>query len=556
MASVLKDGSGEYAVKMAIVMGAIVVCGAVLAVSGQYFSARAATAVSQKMRSDMYRKINSFEFYDIDKFGTASLINRLTADINAVQNAVLIFVRIAIRAPFLIVGSIIFAMLMDVGIALVIVACLPFLAASFYFITRNLVPRYTAIQKTLDAITLETKEDLDGVRVVRAFNKEEQEIAEFNGYTKKYSDMSIAAGKMSAGLGPLNSFIINCGVTAIVYFVGRAVMLEAFEVANISAFISYMIQIVNALNMITHLTLSFVKAAAGNRRIKEVFDARASFDKIDGGRAAEDGALSDSKSAGILKITQNGNTSEDETTADDSKILEFKDVCFEYSDKSFALTGVSFSLERGRTLGIIGGTGSGKTTLINLIPRFYDAVSGEVLFKGRNVNGYPVAELRRAVVIVAQEAVVISGSVRENIAFGGADMTDARVIEAAKIAQAHEFIVNLRDGYDSVLEQNGRNLSGGQRQRISIARGVARRPDILILDDSSSALDYLTESRLSAALGGLKDVAKIIISQRISSVANADKIIVLDKGRVVGIGRHCGLLKDCKAYANIYESQS
>jgi ATP-binding cassette subfamily B protein len=532
MALALEHNDTSYTLKAGAVMLAIIVSGSVLATLGQYYSAKAATSVSRKMREDMYKKINSLEYYDIDKLGTSSLINRLTADVNAVQSAVLIFVRIAIRAPFLVVGSIVFAMLIDPGIALIIVACLPFLIASFYIITRRLMPKYTSIQKTLDGITLETKENLDGIRVVRAFNKQEQEVSEFNKYTGRYADMSVEAGKMSAGLGPLNTFIINCGVIAILYFVGRAVKADRFDVANISAFISYMVQIVTALNMITNLTLNFVKASASNKRIKEVFTEKSALNTY----GAEIGAVAPNENA--------------------ENILEFKNVSFGYEENGFILSDVSFELKKGQTLGIIGGTGSGKTTLINLIPRFYDVKSGGILFKGIDVKDYPAGRLRKEVVIVAQEAVVLSGTIIDNIRFASADLSEDGIVTAAKIAQAHEFIIKMPEGYYSIAEQNGRNLSGGQKQRISIARGIARNADLLILDDSSSALDYLTESKLRTALKALEATTKIIISQRTSSVKSADKILVMDKGRAVGIGSHEELLLSCGQYRNIHESQN
>jgi ATP-binding cassette subfamily B protein len=541
MASVLERADRVYSLKIGAVMLAIVLAGSALATLGQYFSARAATAVSRKLRRDMYEKINSLDFRGIDAFGTASLINRLTADVNAIQNAVLIFVRIAIRAPFLVAGSVIFAMLIDSNIALIIVACMPFLIASFYFITKRLVPKYTAVQKTLDGITLETKENLEGVRVVRAFNKQAREIREFKRAADAYSDMSISAGKMSAGLGPLNTFIINCGVAAIVYFVGAAVSADMFDVANISAFVSYMVQIVTALNMITHLTLSFVKAFASNKRVKELFAAPSEITAPDIPKTKETGGNSELKTDGI---------------GDAGSILEFRDVYFGYGDKGFALKGVSFALRGGETLGIIGGTGSGKTTLISLIPRFYDVKSGAVFYKGRDVGELPAEVLRREVAVVAQEAVVFSGTIKENIRFALPYMPDGDVVRAAKIAQAHEFITRMPKGYDSEIEQNGRNLSGGQKQRISIARGIAKNAEILVLDDSSSALDYLTEARLRAALKELGGVTKIIVSQRVSSVMYADKILVLDKGAVAGEGKHAELLRSCAVYANIYESQN
>jgi ATP-binding cassette subfamily B protein len=611
MAMILAKNDRIFSIRMGAVMLAIVLSGAGLATLGQYYAARAATAVSRKLREDMYKKINSLEFADVDRFGAASLINRLTADVNALQNAVLFFVRIAIRAPFLIFGSIIFAVLIDGGIALIIVACLPFLVASFYFITRRLAPRYTEIQKILDGITLETKENLEGVRVVRAFNKREQEVFEFEKRTEKYSDMLIGAGRMSAALGPLNTLIMNIGVAAIVYFVAAAVQAERFDAANISAFVSYMIQIVTALNMVTHLTLSFVKAAASNRRVKELFDTptgkfhsdgaagfyaeptESGFHADGGGGAAEgvregeknttgggrsgekrefrgnsyesgggaaEEVLEEEKNttgvrtAAPFDTTAAGFDADREIQTDTDNILEFKSVNFGY-DEGLVLKNISFSLKRGRTLGIIGGTGSGKTTLINLIPRFYEVVGGGIFYNGINVRDLPTEKLRREVVIVGQETAVFSGTIRENIRFG-ADLTDGEVENAAAIAQASEFIEKLKDGYDSEVEENGRNLSGGQKQRISIARGVARRGRILILDDSSSALDYLTESRLGAGLSRLENTTKIIISQRTSSVMNADKILVLDKGRLVGAGKHGELLVNCKAYAKIYESQN
>ncbi|MDR3293481.1 MAG: ABC transporter ATP-binding protein/permease, partial [Clostridiales bacterium] len=417
MVMVLERSDRSYTLSMGGVMLAIIVSGVVLATLGQYFSAKAAASVSRSMREDLYQKINSLEFYDLDRFGAASLINRLTADVNAIQNAVLIFVRIAIRAPFLIVGSIFFALRIDSGIALIIVCCLPFLAASFYFITKRLAPRYTAIQKTLDAIALETKEDLEGIRVVRAFNRQDREVDEFRAYTGKYADLSVGAGKLSAALGPLNSFIINCGVVAIVWFVGLAVQKDSFPVTHISAFIAYMIQIVNALNMITHLTLNFVRATASNKRVKEVFFAESSL---------KDGENTEKRTVG-------------------ETVLEFRNVDFGYDENGTALEGISFSLKRGETLGIIGGTASGKTTLINLIPRFYDIRSGRILFRGIDVADYPIAELRREIAVVPQEATVLSGTVRENIGFG-IDAPYDTVVTAAKLAQAHEFIEKMPKG--------------------------------------------------------------------------------------------------------------
>ena len=488
--------------------------------------------VGTMLRNDLFRHICSLSHAEIDKFGTPSLITRLTSDVNQLQLAVAMLIRLVIRAPFLAAGAIVMAMILDLKLSLIFLTATPLIVAVLYFVMSRSIPFFKTIQKKLDRVSLITRENLEGARVIRAFSKQQQERDRFEDAAEDVTKTSITVGKLSALLNPLTYVIMNLAIVAIIWFGGIRVNSGIFTQGEIIAFVNYMTQILLALVVVANLVVIFTKASACAARVNEVFDTKASV------------------------VENNNGQFKNESTTTAPKI-EFKDVSFSYSQNSEnALSNISFSVEKGQTVGVIGGTGSGKSTLVNLIPRLYDASNGQVLIDGTNVRDYPFSVLRSKIGVVPQNAALISGTIADNLRWGNENASVDNMTCAAKTAQALEFIEKLPTGFDSPVLQGGKNLSGGQKQRLTIARALTGSPEILILDDSASALDFATDAALRRAIRkDTQSMTVIMVSQRIGTIKNADVIIVLDDGELAGIGTHEDLINSCEVYREICLSQ-
>ena len=525
----INGGAGKpYIYRMGgimILMGALGLCCALVC---QYLASRASQGVGTVIRNDLFRHIGSLSHAELDRFGTPSLITRVTNDVNQVQSSVAMLIRLVVRAPFLVIGAAVMAMTIDLKLSLIFLAVMPLVAAVLYFIMFRSVPLYRVIQKKLDKISLITRESLSGARVIRAFSGEKAEEKRFREANDDFAETSMRVGRLSALLNPLTYAIMNLAIAAIVWFGGFRVDSGALTQGQVIAFVYSMTQISLALVVVANLVVLFTKAAASSVRINEVFDTEPSV--RDGS-----GAVSSAK----------------------APMIEFRDVSFSYSEGGDnALEHISFSVQKGETVGIIGGTGSGKSTLVSLVPRFYDAEQGSVLIGGADVKSYGLKELRQRIGFVPQKAMLFSGTIAENLRWGNENATDEQLRKAAETAQAKEFIDKMPEGLNTFINQGGRNLSGGQKQRLTIARALAGNPEILILDDSASALDFATDAALRKAIArDTSDLTVMIVSQRATSIRHADKIIVLDDGEAVGIGTHDRLLESCEVYSEIVMSQ-
>lgn len=531
----INGGAGKpYIYKMGGIMILLGVLGLCCALVCQYLASRASQGVGTVIRNDLFRHINTFSHTELDRFGTPSLITRITGDVNQVQSAVAMLIRLVVRAPFLVIGAAVMAMTIDLKLSVIFLAVMPLVSLVLYLIMSRSVPFYKVIQKKLDKISLITRESLTGARVIRAFSRGEAEEERFGEANEDYAETSMRVGRLSALLNPLTYAIMNLAIAAIVWFGGFRVDSGELSQGQVIAFVNYMTQISLALVVVANLVVLFTKAAACSARINEVFDTSPSI---------VDGAGSN-----IADVTH---------TLNNVPKIEFKNLSFSYSENGDnALENISFSVNAGETVGVIGGTGSGKSTLVNLIPRFYDAEQGEVLIDGVNVKNYKLDDLRKKVGVVPQKAVLFTGSIADNLRWGNENASLEDMEKAVSIAQAKEFIDKLPEGFDTAIAQGGRNLSGGQKQRLTIARALTGSPEILILDDSASALDFATDAALRKAIAQNTDnMTVIIVSQRATSIRYADKIIVLDDGEAVGIGTHDRLMESCGVYREIVLSQ-
>lgn len=526
----VKNGDLNYVLKMGLVMILLGIIGLSCALTCQYFAAKASQGFGTIVRNDLFKHINTLSHAEIDQIGTPSLITRLTNDVNQLQLAVAMLIRLAVRVPFLIIGSAVMAMMLDIKLSLIFFMVIPILTLTIYLIMSKSVPYYRVIQAKLDKISLITRENLEGIRVIRAFSKQKTEAERFNEASDDLLKTSVNVGKISALLNPLTYVIMNFAIIAILWCGGIRVEEGALTQGQIIAFVNYMTQILLALVVLANLVVIFTKASASATRVNEIFDTHSA----------------------VVEQTK-------ENKADTNKApkIVFRDVCFSYgSSDEEALSHISFSIEKGETVGIIGGTGAGKSTVINLLPRFYDATQGEILIDGINVKEYSFDDLRQKIGMVPQKVVLFSGTLRENLKWAYEEATDKQIEKALKIAQAYEFVEHLPEKYETYIVQDGKNLSGGQRQRLTIARALVRNPEILVLDDSASALDFATEAKLRKALKEeTKEMTVLMISQRVSTIKNADKILVLDDGKLVGIGSHQQLIEQCDVYKEICLSQ-
>lgn len=531
----IANGDKAYVLKMGGVMVLLGLVGLGCALICQYCAAKASQGFGTVVRSEMFRHINSLSHGEIDQIGTPSLITRITNDVNQLQLAVAMLIRLVVRAPFLVIGATVMAIAIDWKLACIFFIASPLVALALYLVMSRSVPFYRIIQRKLDRISLITRENLSGVRVIRAFSRQQQEKERFLEASTDQMETSIAVGKISALLNPLTSTVINLAIVAVVWFGGFRVNVGGMTQGEVIAFVNYLNQILVAMIVVANLVVIFTKAAASASRVNEVLEMEPSI-----------------ISKTIMPVQEKENAPK----------LSFDAVDFAYPDAGdYSLTGISFEAAKGQTVGIIGGTGCGKSTLVNLIPRFYEVSNGAVKVDGVDVREYPLSQLRGKIGIVPQKAVLFSGTLRKNMQWHHEDATDEEIWEALEVAQAAEFVRKMPDGLDTMILQGGKNLSGGQKQRLTIARALVGSPEILILDDSASALDFATDAALRQAIARFcsereNGVTVLIISQRANTVRYADKIVVLDDGKTVGIGTHEQLLESCEEYREIYWSQN
>lgn len=520
-----------YILKIGLIILASNVLGFGFSVISQKFSAKTSVGVAKDMRKDVFNKIATFSHTELDKFGTSSIVNRLTNDVGQVESAVSVFLRLMIRVPFLLVGAFVLSLAINIKMSLVFLVLIPIVSIILYFYIRKTTPYFKKIRVKLDNISRVTKENLSGTRVIRAFNKQKDELVRFENTTEDYTTAQIKVSKISTLLHPLIYLIVDVATIALLYFGGFQINAGGMTQGDIIALIDYISTITISLLLLSQIIALFVRTSASLHRIDEILDTNPT-----------------------VKNKENVKPIKRQTY---EALMEFKNVCFNYTGsndtKSF-IKDLSFNIYPHQTIGIIGGTGSGKTTIASLMTRFYDVTAGEILYKGTNIKDYSLEQVRKEISIVQQRSTLFSGSLRENMSLRG-EVKDEEIIDALKVSQAWSFVSEWKNGLDYQIMAGGKNVSGGQMQRLTIARALVGNPEIVILDDSSSALDFLTESNLRKALKKL-DSTIVLISQRATSIMDADLIIVLDNGDVVGMGKHKELMKNCDIYREIYESQS
>lgn len=534
MAAIIDNGitasDKSYIWKMGGVLVLLAAVGLISSVTAQYFAAKAAVGFSTKLRHILFEKIESLSFSKMDTVGTSTLITRMTSDINQVQSGVNLVLRLFLRSPFIVFGAMAMAFTVNVRAAMVFVVTIPLLSIVVFSVMAASLPLYKKVQSSLDTVLSHTRENLEGTRVIRAFNKQNDEIDSFNRDNELLTNMQQVVGRISALTNPLTFIIINIATIAVIVSGGKQVYAGILTQGEVVALVNYMSQILVELIKLANLIVQVTKAVACGNRIADVLSIPSKLpEKNPKLIGAKDGAPE----------------------------VEFDHVCMTYEGAADeTLTDISFTVQKGQTIGIIGGTGSGKSSLVNLIPRFYDATKGTIRIQGNDINDYDAVQLRDKIGVVMQKAVLFAGTIADNLRWGKNDATEEEMWKALDIAQATEVVKGKEGGLDYMIEQGGKNLSGGQKQRLTIARAVVKDPDILILDDSASALDFATDASLRAALKGMHgDKTIFIVSQRTSSIQFADNIIVLDDGQMVGFGPHEELLNTCETYKEIYDSQ-
>lgn len=534
MAAIIDNGimasDKSYIWKMGGVLVLLAAVGLISSVTAQYFAAKAAVGFSTKLRHILFEKIESLSFSKMDTVGTSTLITRMTSDINQVQSGVNLVLRLFLRSPFIVFGAMAMAFTVNVRAAMVFVVTIPLLSIVVFSVMVASLPLYKKVQSSLDTVLSHTRENLEGTRVIRAFNKQNDEIDSFNRDNELLTNMQQVVGRISALTNPLTFIIINIATIAVIVSGGKQVYAGILTQGEVVALVNYMSQILVELIKLANLIVQVTKAVACGNRISDVLSIPSKLpEKNPKLIGAKDGAPE----------------------------VEFDHVCMTYEGAANeTLTDINFTVQKGQTIGIIGGTGSGKSSLVNLIPRFYDATKGTIRIQGNDINDYDAVQLRDKIGVVMQKAVLFAGTIADNLRWGKNDATEEEMWKALDIAQATEVVKGKEGGLDYMIEQGGKNLSGGQKQRLTIARAVVKDPDILILDDSASALDFATDASLRAALKGMHgDKTIFIVSQRTSSIQFADNIIVLDDGQMVGFGPHEELLETCETYKEIYDSQ-
>lgn len=535
MAAIIDTGIAKkdetYIFSMSGILIALGLTGLVCSITAQYFSAKAACGFAAKIKEVLFNKMQGMSYTQIDRAGASTMINRMTTDVNQVQTGVNMVLRLFLRSPFIVFGAMIMAFTIDVKAALIFVAVIPVLSVIVFGIMMLTIPLYKKVQKQLDYVLEKTRESLTGIRVIRAFGKEEEETQEFDERNNCLTKFQQYVGKISALMNPVTYVVINAGILALIYIGALRVESGILTQGAVVALYNYMSQILVELIKLANLIITMTKSMASAQRIAGIFEM------------AEETV--------VLKSEETK-----EPLSDEYKVI-FENVSFSYENAGeYALTDIDFKVKKGETIGIIGGTGSGKTSLVHLIPAFYQAEKGSVYIDGKNVQDYNSEKLREKIGIVMQKSVLFQGTIRENILWGNKSASDSEILEAIETAQAGDILQKKEKGLNEWIEQGGRNLSGGQRQRLSIARALVRKPEILIFDDSASALDYATDAALRKALQKLDYHPTVfIVSQRTSSIMHADKIIVLDDGHIEGIGTHAELLENCLVYKEIYDSQ-
>lgn len=531
VASIIYNGIKENSIKTIIPLFLLMIglgfIGLVCSITAQYFSAKAAVGMSSDIRSDVFKKLQSLSYKEVDNIGTSKMINVLTNDINQVQNGVNLTLRLFLRSPFIVFGAMIMAFTISVKAAIIFAITIPILAIIVFFIMLFTMPLYKKVQGKLDIALRKTRENLSGVRVVRAFSRENEEIKDFDLNNIELNKRQRFVGAISGLMNPLTYAIVNSAIIILLWVGAKEVDSGIILQGEVIALYNYMSQILVELVKLANLIITISKAIACGNRIEEVLEMESSLN--------------------IIKPVKKEKVN----------YIEFNNVSLRYNESSEeALSDITFTVSKGETIGIIGGTGSGKTSLANLIPHFYDTTKGEVIFDGINVNGYDLDELRTKIGVVPQKSVLFKGTIKSNLLWGNQEATEEEMLTALKNAEVLDVVLNKEGKLDAIVEQNGRNFSGGQKQRLTIARALIRKPEVLILDDSQSALDYQTDAKLRKNLKELDYCPTIfMVSQRTSSIMNADKIIVLEEGRMVGFGTHEELLKSCVVYQEIHYSQ-
>lgn len=537
MASIIDKGIANsdkpFIFKMCGILIVLALIGLTCAITAQYFSAKAAVGVSTKLRHSLFSHVETLSFAEMDTIGNSTLITRMTSDVNQVQSGVNMLLRLFLRSPFIVFGAMIMAFTVDVKAALVFVVTIPLLSIVVFGVMALTMPLYKKVQGGLDVVLGHTRENLAGARVIRAFNKEADESAAFEESNNFLTNMQVVVGRLSALTNPLTYIIINISIIAVIWIGGGQVFDGIITQGEVVALVSYMSQILVELVKLANLIINLTKSFACANRIEEILDTKSSLETAQA-------AFDDTNAA---------------WSGDERVVFDHVGMTYAGATEE-SLTDINLHVKAGQTIGIIGGTGSGKSSLVNLIPRFYDVSSGALYVDGKDVRAYDLTRLRDKIGIVMQKAVLFSGSIRENLLWGNPDATEEQLWKALEAAQAVDVVKDKSAGLDEKIEEGGKNLSGGQKQRLTIARAIVKDPDILILDDSASALDFATDARLRAALKNLQGQKTIfIVSQRTSSIQFADQIVVLDDGKAVGIGTHDELLNTCEVYREIYESQ-
>lgn len=524
----ISNVNNSYVLKMCGLLILFAILGVVVSVIAQYFAAKASIGLGTTLREKMFEKIQDFSFKNLDKIQESSIINRISNDTWQVQTGVNLFLRLALRSPFIVFGSFIMAFLIDPKCGSIFAMIIPIIIMITFFITKICVPEYEKIQSKKDAILNRTKDTLQGTRVIRAFGIEEKMVKEFENANLAYTKGEQKTSKIASLNNPLNYVVVNFGIIAILIVGGTQVNFGVLSQGQVVALYQYMAQILIELVKLTNLLLLFPKTVASAKRIEELLN------------------------------TENSMKNGKELLEDENVVLKFENVSLNYTEAGQAtLKNISFEAKTGEWIGIIGGTGSGKSSIVNLIPRFYDVTSGQIKINGKNIKDYDWKNLRKNIGIVMQNKALFKGSIRENLERGNGNLEETQIENALEIAQAKEFVEKKKDGINEMIEENGKNLSGGQKQRLTIARAIAKNPKLLILDDSMSALDLATDKKLREKLKKFKkDKLLIMVSQRISSIQNLDKILVVDHGEIVGQGNHQELLENCEIYREIYDSQT
>ncbi|MGP8312784.1 ABC transporter ATP-binding protein [Enterocloster aldenensis] len=568
----IRNRDAGYIMKMGGLLLLLALVGLACSLTAQYFAAKAATGAGTALRNDLYKHIGTLSYAEIDSVGTATLITRMTSDINQVQNGINMTLRLLLRSPFVVFGAMLMAFTVDLRSAMVFVVTIPVLCVVVFGIMLVSMPLYRSVQRQLDKVLLTTRENLMGVRVIRAFNRQESEVGKFEGENDRLVQMQVFVGKISALLNPVTYVIINVAIVAVIWVGGEQVDSGTITQGKVIALVNYMSQILVELIKMANLIILISKATACMNRVDSIFQVETSVKERGslGGGTHENGSLgggiqeNGSHGKGIQENVSHGKEDSCESLPSTGPSaggpvpkVEFRDMDFVYSGaKAPALSGISFKAMPGQTVGVIGGTGSGKTTLVNLIPRFYDADKGQVLVDGVDVRNHTLDGLRSKIGVVPQRPVLFKGTLRDNMKWGKKDASDEEIYDALNMAQAREFVNDKDQGLMLHIDQGGRNLSGGQRQRLTIARALVRRPEILIMDDSASALDFATDARLRKAIRqGTKDMTVFIVSQRATTIKQADLILVLDEGALAGMGTHRELLNSCEVYREICLSQ-